>query len=85
MNGLICSAEFQVMVFTSNQKTIKAVPHLYLCDDCKQNYGSCSLFVTHDLVLEQLKGAVLHLCNVQEDVEPIDNSATEFMHPQSFS
>ena len=55
----------------------------HLCDNCKQNYGSCSLFVTHDLVMEQLKGATLCSSNLQEAVELIDDSLTELMYLNS--
>ena len=73
------------MVLTPNRKRIKAAPRLCLCDYCKQNYGSCSLFVTYDLVMEQLKDAALHLSNLQEALEPIDHSSTDFMYPDSVS
>ena len=70
---IIGSAKYQVMVFTPNQKTIKAATRMCLCDNCQQNYGSCSLFVTYDPAMEQLKGAALRSSNVQEAVAPIDH------------
>ena len=80
---IISSAKYQVMVFTPYQKTIKAATRMCLCDNCKQNYGSCSLFVIYDPVTGQLKGAAFRLSNVQEAIEPIDHSSTEFMYPDS--
>ena len=35
---------FQVIVFTSNQQTTQAANRLYLCDICKQDYGSYAFF-----------------------------------------
>ena len=54
--------KFQVMVFTPNQKMIKAALHT-------------------DLLMEQLKGVALRSSNVQEAVEPINDSSIEFMYP----
>ena len=44
--------EFQVTVFYPKTTTVRAAKYLFICDSCKQDYGSCSLFPNYDLVIE---------------------------------
>ena len=46
--------EFQVIVFYPKTTTVRAAKHLYICDSCRQDYDSCSLFQNYDLVVENL-------------------------------
>ena len=46
--------EFQVTVFYPKTTTVRAAKHRCICDSCRQDYGSCSLFPNYDLVLENL-------------------------------
>ena len=46
--------EFQVIVFYPKTTTVRAAKHLCICDSCRQDYGSCSLFQNYDLVVENL-------------------------------
>ena len=46
--------EFQVIVFYAKTTTVRAAKHICICDSCRQDYGSCSLFQNYDLVVENL-------------------------------
>ena len=51
--------DFQAALFTLGSETFKASPHLFLCDFCVLNFGSCRLFKEHELIVKQLKSTLL--------------------------
>ena len=44
------SSYFRAMVFTPGEATFKASPRLYICQECKEMYGSCSIFSKYSLL-----------------------------------
>ena len=42
------------MIFTPNSKSFRASPRLCLCDQCKVDYESCSLFNSYELQVQEL-------------------------------
>lgn len=45
---------FQVVIFSPNSTTIKASNRLCLCEQCQNDYGTCSLFTNYTPVVQQL-------------------------------
>ena len=71
------SSLFQVMVFTPHSNVIKASPRLCLCDKCKVQYGSCSLFEDCVLCVQMKKVSSLrseHLEFEGQDFETNERS-----------
>ena len=60
------SSQFQVMVFKPDM-SILAAPRLCICDLCKQSYGSCSLFETYHLDVQNLKSTTLRSNEVSDE------------------
>ena len=46
--------EFQFIVFYPKTTTVRVAKHLCICDSCRQDYDSYSLFQNYDLVVENL-------------------------------
>ena len=59
------SDSFHVMVFKPNASTFRASPRLCICDECKADYGSCSLFSEYELCVHELRDIPL-----RSDVPP---------------
>ena len=53
------SSKFQVILFTPNSCTIKAANRLCICELCKIEYGTCSLFRSFELEVQCLKETTL--------------------------
>ena len=70
------SSRFHVMVFTPKETTIRAAPHLCLCDECGVSYGSCDLFQDYPLVVKILKKTSLR-SDIPKPVETNDNEDRE--------
>ena len=71
------SSSFQVIVFGPMERC--AAPQICLCDNCKDYYGSCSLFKTYSMYVKILKGNILQ-SDIQVDSnesESSDNDLTE--------
>ena len=66
------SDSFQVMVFTPHSRTFKAASYLCMCEECKQEYGSCDLFSSYDLKTFELKKIFL-----RSDVLPAPTSSDD--------
>ena len=79
-----------MLIFKPGDKLLRAAPRLYLCDSCKVEYGSCSLFQEYELSSYVLNPA--SLCSgilppmeppVEDFVEDIDDeeesSASNFI------
>ena len=60
------SSQFQVMVFKPDM-SILAAPRLCICDLCNQSYGSCSLFETYHLDMQNLKSTTLRSYKVSDE------------------
>jgi hypothetical protein len=43
-NSVDGSSTFQIMLFSPNKETFKAAPRLCICNECRNEYGSCTLF-----------------------------------------
>ena len=54
------------MVFKSDM-SILAAPRLCICDLCKQSYGSCSLFETYHLDVQNLKSTTVRSNEVSDE------------------
>ena len=54
------SSDFQVIVFKPGGTEIMASPRLCVCDDCKEEYGSCLLFrsyFVHEMNITSLRSS----------------------------
>ena len=74
------SSNFQIMIFKTNWTTCAAADRIYLCQQCKDEHGSCSLFQDFYLPVTQLKetslqSTVLEFNNTQQGEKPL----TEFI------
>ncbi len=49
------SSMFHVLVFKPKESFFLASPRLCICDECKQDYGSFSLFYQHELNVQELQ------------------------------
>ena len=70
------SSKFQVLVFAPGKK-MKASRRLCICEKCKNEYGSCSLFQEYEIVMQQLKRTCLRSGMVASDNLGIDFDGTD--------
>ena len=78
------SSSFHVMVFSPNATTFKAAPRLCLCDHCKLDYGSCTLFKSYELKIKELAPTSLR-SNVSAATETVgEEVVNEFIMPGTF-
>ena len=54
-----CSNKFQVMLFKPNSTSFVAANRICICDSCKMQYGTFSLFKRYELDIVLLKKATL--------------------------
>ena len=66
---------FQVVIFTPNSKTIMAANRLFLCEQCRVEYGSCDLFTIYTPVIQQLNKLSLR-SSKEEPVLPDSDEST---------
>ena len=59
------SSEFHIAIFTPNAEEFKAAPRLCMCDLCMNEYGSCQLFESYSLRVQDL-----HQPNLRSVEEP---------------
>ena len=52
--NLLKNSGHKLIFFYPKTTTVRAVKHLCICDSCRQDYDSCSLFQNYDLVVENL-------------------------------
>ena len=78
-NTIDGSSLFHVMVFSPNSQHIKAAPRLCICDDCKLEYGSCSLFNSYQLQVCVLKEPILRSQNLELiNLDTSQKASTDF-------
>ena len=78
------SSLFQVVSFTPFSPTIKAAMRLCLCDLCKVEYGSCTLFQEYELSVQILKETSLRSSRLESNSNEIVDTNTDFLLPGSF-
>ena len=64
------------MLFSPNVKTFKAAPRLCICNECRNEYGSCSLFEEYLLTVTQLKTTSLSSSIIEEPTTASDEAAS---------
>ena len=73
------SSLFQVIVFSPNSQHIKTSPRLCICDDCKLEYGSCSIFNSYQLQVCVLKEPMLRSQNLELiNLDTSQKASTDF-------
>ena len=78
------SASFHVMVFKPNQTYFMTSPRLCICEQCKEDYGSCSLFSRYKLDVHELRDIPLR-SHVLEPPEIIGSEdVDDFVTPDSY-
>ena len=81
------SSLFQVIVFEPFSSNIKASKRLCLCNLCKVEYGSCSLFENDQLTIQTLKDTALRSSRVESKTGQLavaNNTNSEFLLLGSF-
>ena len=81
--GINGSSKFQVMLFQPNVTFIKAATHLCLCEQCKTEYGSYSIFQEYPLQVEQLKKVTLRSTSTPVSSDSGSSDHNEFILPGS--
>ena len=73
------SSSFQVIVFNPDSTEIKVSERRCICETCKNNYGTCSLFKSYTMEVTNLKETSLRssVCNA-EAAEIDDTSINNF-------
>ena len=66
------------MVFTPNAEHIKAAPRLCICNECKLDHGSCSLFETCELQVCFLKEPMLRSQNFEHNAASSQKATSDF-------
>ena len=78
------SSSFHVIIFTPHSTTFRASPRLCLCEKCDKEYGSCELFVEHELKVLEIKPAALR-SNVPPPPEVIgQEEVNDFIQPGTY-
>eukprot|EP00794_Sanderia_malayensis_P019611 gene19611-21542_t len=79
------SSTFHVLVFKPKESFFLASPRLCICDECKHDYGSCSLFSQHELNVQELRDIPLR----SDDPPPAEivgeEAVDDFILPDSFA
>lgn len=78
-NTLDCSSKFEIMFFQPNLTTYADADRICLRQQCKDEYGSCSLFQDFYLLVTQLKETGLKFNDTQHGEKPL----TELLLPNS--
>ena len=61
------------------------IHRLYLCDTCRQDYGSCALFKSYDLQVFESKQVSLHLDIKEENTnKKVTETTHEFLQAGTF-
>ena len=76
------STLFQVMLFKPHLTYFKAAPHLCLCSECLEDYGSCHRFVEYELVVHELNKVSLRLEKLVFEGE--SEAIEDFLLPKSY-
>ena len=70
------SSAFQVIVFKPGQR-MKTAPRICFCEECQEDYGSCSLFTEYDITAKHLQQICLRSSTLErigvelEEDEPV--------------
>ena len=76
------STLFQVMLFKPHLTYIKAAPHLCLCSECLEDYGSCHRCVEYELVVHELNKVSLRSEKLVFEGE--SEAIEDFLLPKSY-
>lgn len=81
--GIQGSSKFQVIIFMPNSNTIRAAPHLCICCQCQNEYGSCDLFQPHQLIIQDLNQVLLRSDIPKVSIPCKDDATRDFVVPGS--
>ena len=69
------SSSFQVIVFNLDSTEIKASERICICETCKNNYGTCSLFKLYIMQVTNLKETSLRSSVSNAEAAEIDDTS----------
>ena len=69
------SSSFQVIVFNPDSTEIKASERICICETCKNNYGTCSLFKSYTMQITNLKETSPRSSGCNAEAAEIDDTS----------